>query len=100
MTQKTTIKLLGFLASAALALSLAHTASAQTDWHWAGLDAGGVWSDPNNWLPEAGTTTFPPSVPPPADAPLLQRDAQVKRALQELKVPTVGARGGLSAATR
>jgi carboxyl-terminal processing protease len=42
----------------------------------------------------------PPSVPPPADAPLLQRDAQVKRALQELKVPTVGARGGLSAATR
>ncbi|MGA2748698.1 MAG: Ig-like domain-containing protein [Verrucomicrobiota bacterium] len=66
MTQKTTIKLLGFLASAALALSLAHTASAQTDWHWAGLDAGGVWSDPNNWLPEAGTTTFPPSVPPPA----------------------------------
>ena len=31
----------------------------------------------------------PPRAPPPADAPLLQRDPEVKRAIQELKVPTV-----------
>jgi carboxyl-terminal processing protease len=41
----------------------------------------------------------PPSVPVPADAPLLQRDADVRRAVQELKVPTVGARS-VSAAAR
>ncbi len=42
----------------------------------------------------------PPSVPVPADAPLLQRDTEVKRALQELKVPTVGGSGAVSAAAR
>jgi carboxyl-terminal processing protease len=42
----------------------------------------------------------PPPVPPPADAPLLQRDPDVKRAIQELKVPTVSGRGALSAAAR
>jgi carboxyl-terminal processing protease len=35
---------------------------------------------------------------PPADAPLLQRDAEVRRALQELKAPTVGTGGSVSAA--
>ncbi len=41
----------------------------------------------------------PPSVPLPADAPLLQRDPEVKRAVEELKVPTV--RGnGVSASAR
>jgi len=42
----------------------------------------------------------PPAVPPAADAPLLQRDPDVKRALQELKVPTVGAGGSVSAAVQ
>jgi carboxyl-terminal processing protease len=42
----------------------------------------------------------PPSVPVPADAPLLQRDPDVKRALQELKVPAVGGKGAVSAAAR
>jgi carboxyl-terminal processing protease len=42
----------------------------------------------------------PPSVPVPADAPLLQRDPEVKRALQELKVPTVSGSGAVSAAAR
>ncbi|HTV98080.1 MAG TPA: S41 family peptidase [Steroidobacteraceae bacterium] len=36
----------------------------------------------------------------PADAPLEQRDPEVKRAIQELKVPTVNGRGALSAAAR
>jgi carboxyl-terminal processing protease len=40
----------------------------------------------------------PPSVP--ADAPLLQRDPDVKRAVQELKVPTAGGSGSVSAAAR
>jgi len=35
----------------------------------------------------------------PDDAPLLQRDPEVKRALQELKVPTVGS-GAVSAYNR
>ena len=39
----------------------------------------------------------PPSPAVPADAPLLQRDVEVQRAVQELKVPTVG---GVSAAAR
>jgi carboxyl-terminal processing protease len=39
----------------------------------------------------------PPSPPLPADAPLLQRDDEVRRAVQELKVPTVG---GVTAAAR
>lgn len=38
--------------------------------------------------------------PAPADAPLLQRDAEVRRAVQELKVPTVGGLGSVSAAIR
>jgi len=42
----------------------------------------------------------PPGEPVPADAPLLQRDPEVKRALQELKVPTVGVSGAVSAAAR
>jgi carboxyl-terminal processing protease len=42
----------------------------------------------------------PPSVPVPADAPLLQRDPDVKRAVQELKVPTIGGSGSVSAAAR
>jgi carboxyl-terminal processing protease len=42
----------------------------------------------------------PPAVPPPAGAPLLQRDPDVKRAVQELKVPTAGGAGSVSAALR
>jgi carboxyl-terminal processing protease len=39
-----------------------------------------------------------PSPPPPADAPLLERDPEVKRALQQLKV--MSARGAVSASLR
>jgi hypothetical protein len=39
-------------------------------------------------------------VPVPPDAPLLQRDPEVKRAVQELKVPTIGGSGAVSAAAR
>jgi carboxyl-terminal processing protease len=42
----------------------------------------------------------PKPEPAPADAPLLQRDAEVRRAVQELKVPTVGGLGSVSAAIR
>ncbi len=42
----------------------------------------------------------PPAVPVPPDAPLLQRDPEVKRAVQELKVPTIGGSGAVSAAAR
>jgi carboxyl-terminal processing protease len=42
----------------------------------------------------------PPSEPVPADAPLSQRDPEVKRAVQELKTPTVSAGGSVSAAAR
>jgi carboxyl-terminal processing protease len=42
----------------------------------------------------------PSTVPPAANAPLLQRDPEVKRAIQELKVPTVSGRGGVTAAVR
>jgi carboxyl-terminal processing protease len=41
----------------------------------------------------------PPGAPDPG-APLLERDPDVKRALQELKVPTVGGAGSVSAAAR
>ena len=41
----------------------------------------------------------PPSVPLPADAPLLQRDPEVKRAVEELKVPTIKG-NGVSASAR
>jgi carboxyl-terminal processing protease len=41
----------------------------------------------------------PPSVPVPADAPLLQRDPEVKRAVEELKVPTLKG-NGVSASAR
>ena len=40
----------------------------------------------------------PPECPLPADAPLEQRDPGVKRAIQELKVPTVGGSGSVTAA--
>jgi hypothetical protein len=36
----------------------------------------------------------------PANAPLMQRDPEVKRAVQELKVPTAGGTGSVSAAAR
>jgi carboxyl-terminal processing protease len=42
----------------------------------------------------------PPTVPVPADAPLLQRDPEVKRAVEELKVPTVKGSGSVSASAR
>jgi carboxyl-terminal processing protease len=42
----------------------------------------------------------PPGPPVSADAPLLERDAEVRRAVQELKVPTVGGTGSVSAAAR
>jgi carboxyl-terminal processing protease len=42
----------------------------------------------------------PPAVPLPADAPLLQRDTEVRRAVQELKTPTVHRGGSVSAAVR
>jgi carboxyl-terminal processing protease len=42
----------------------------------------------------------PPAVPLPADAPLLQRDPEVRRAVQELKTPTVHRGGSVSAAAR
>jgi carboxyl-terminal processing protease len=42
----------------------------------------------------------PPAAPVPADAPLEQRDPDVKRAIQELKVPTVGGSGSVTAALR
>jgi carboxyl-terminal processing protease len=40
----------------------------------------------------------PPVATLPSDAPLLQRDPEVKRAVQELKVPTIGGSGSVSAA--
>jgi carboxyl-terminal processing protease len=42
----------------------------------------------------------PPEVPAPANAPLEQRDPDVQRAIQELKVPTVGGQGSLTARAR
>jgi carboxyl-terminal processing protease len=43
----------------------------------------------------------PKQLPPaPADAPLLERDPEVKRAIQELKVPSVSGRGAVSATVR
>jgi carboxyl-terminal processing protease len=42
----------------------------------------------------------PPSAAVPADAPLLQRDAEVRRAVQELKAPAIGGSGSLSTAAR
>jgi carboxyl-terminal processing protease len=42
--------------------------------------------------------TKAPTPAPLPDAPLTERDADVKRALQELKAPTVNGRGSLSAA--
>ncbi len=42
----------------------------------------------------------PPSIAVPSDAPLLQRDPEVKRAVQELKVPTIGGSGSVSASAR
>ncbi len=48
---------------------------------------------------ELERTPAPPTVPLPADAPLLERDPDVKRAVQELNVPADGGRGSVSAAT-
>jgi carboxyl-terminal processing protease len=42
----------------------------------------------------------PPAVAVPPDAPLEQRDPDVRRAIQELKVPTVGGSGSITAALR
>jgi len=42
----------------------------------------------------------PPSVPLPPDAPLLKRDPEVGRAVQELKVPTISGSGSVSASAR
>jgi carboxyl-terminal processing protease len=42
----------------------------------------------------------PPTEAVPADGPLQQRDPEIKRALQELKVPTVSAGGSVSASNR
>jgi carboxyl-terminal processing protease len=42
----------------------------------------------------------PAPSPPKPDAPLLERDPEVKRAVQELKVPTVSGRGAVSASLR
>jgi carboxyl-terminal processing protease len=42
----------------------------------------------------------PPAVAPPADAPLEQRDPEVMRAVQELKVPTTGGSGSVTADLR
>jgi carboxyl-terminal processing protease len=42
----------------------------------------------------------PPEVPVPPNAPLEQRDPAVKRAIQELKVPTAGGSGSVTAALR
>jgi carboxyl-terminal processing protease len=42
----------------------------------------------------------PPGASVSADAPLLERDAEVRRAVQELKVPTIGGSGSVSAAAR
>jgi carboxyl-terminal processing protease len=41
-----------------------------------------------------------PDTPVPEGAPLMQRDAEVRRAVQELKVPSSGGRGSVSAAAR
>jgi carboxyl-terminal processing protease len=42
----------------------------------------------------------PPAVTPPADAPLEQRDPDVKRAIQELKTPVAGGGVSITAAVR
>ncbi len=42
----------------------------------------------------------PPDTPAPDGVPLMQRDAEVRRAVQELKVPTSGGHGSVSAAAR
>jgi carboxyl-terminal processing protease len=42
----------------------------------------------------------PPATPVDPAAPLQERDPEVKRAVQELKVPTVGGAGSVSAAAR
>jgi carboxyl-terminal processing protease len=40
----------------------------------------------------------PPATPAPSNVPLEQRDPAVKRAIQELKVPTIGGSGSVTAA--
>lgn len=48
--------------------------------------------------PSESGATPPAASPAPADVPIEQRDPVVKRAIQELKVPTVGAGGSVTAA--
>jgi len=55
---------------------------------------------PDIELERAEEPAVPPAAPPAANVPLLQRDPEVKRAIQELKVPTVSGRGGVTAAVR
>jgi carboxyl-terminal processing protease len=47
---------------------------------------------------ELARETKAPTPAPGPDAPLIERDSEVKRAIQELKAPTVNGRGSLSAA--
>jgi carboxyl-terminal processing protease len=42
----------------------------------------------------------PPAIPPPADAPLLQRDPEVRRALEELKVSPSAHPGAVTTAAQ
>jgi carboxyl-terminal processing protease len=42
----------------------------------------------------------PPAIPPPADAPLLQRDPEVRRALEELKASPSARPGAVTTATQ
>jgi carboxyl-terminal processing protease len=49
---------------------------------------------------ETARDATPPTPAPEAGAPLLERDPEVKRAVQELESPTAGARAGVSAASR
>ncbi len=62
----------------------------------------GVSIDHRGIAPDIELQRVPPrpGVPLPADAPLLQRDPEVSRAVQELKAPTDGGRGSVSAARR
>ncbi len=52
--------------------------------------------------PDEPSSTAPATAPAPADPalPLEQRDPDVKRAIQELKIPTVGGAGSVTAALK
>jgi C-terminal processing protease CtpA/Prc len=49
---------------------------------------------------DAGSTPSPPPGASAAEGSIEQRDPDVKRAVQELKVPTVGGSGSVTAALR